>query len=336
MLVPFVIDVESLTPDQAWTPAMLRTCHTQLLECWNRAGLLVHDGKAYEDSALKRAVDALPLKLRSMWLTMLERSPPMPCENNWNGSVLPGHVQDLCSVAALALVEDTCAEVEFGFTEEQDEAAFTPTETRRLVVCRLLAAPHASLIQDAVAISQRNIEAGERYQDIWNTRFRSLASAPISSLKKIAIVDRYVIERHFRCPHDQLSGLARFLRLLDEDAGGVRYVTVYSAWTSNLADRKIKDVETEIGAIARKLPRKNVKRLTIRMVPNSEFGRNARDRYIRFGRYVWELGHGLDIFEGPAARHLCQASFKSDAESHSKVEQELTRKSLRNSFEIMN
>jgi hypothetical protein len=56
------------------------------------------------------------------------------------------------------------------------------------------------------------------------------------------------------------------------------------------------------------------------MVPNHIFGNLARDRYICFGRYVWELGHGLDIFEGPAAGHLCLASFKSEVDSHLQVE----------------
>ncbi len=327
MLVPFVIDAESLALDLTWSPTTLRACHHQLLEAWERAGLLVHDGKRFEDSTLNRAILDLPQNLRLLWQAMLARSPPVPCTNDWDGSVSRSRVQDLCSFSKLALVDDIHAEVEFEFTADQDEIPFNADNARRFVVCRLQAVQRASVVQEAYAIAQRNIEIGERYQDIWSSRFCGLASAPSSALKKVAIVDRYAMERHFRCPQDQLSGLERFLRLLDEDAGGPRYVTLYSARTSEPAVRSISDIETEMHTVFRRLPKKKVKRLTVHMVPNNEFGSNARDRYIRFGSYVWELGHGLDIFEGPAARHLCQASLKSDATSHLNVERALMDKS---------
>lgn len=324
MLVPFVIDAESLTPDPDWTPTTLKACHYQLLDSWRRVGLLLHDGQRYEDSTLKHAVDKLPQNLKSLWTAMLERSPSVPCVNDWNGSVVPSLVQDLCSVAALALVEDARAEGDFGFAEEQDETALIPTEARRFVVCRLQAMQQASVIRDALAISQRNIEAGEPYLDIWNSRFRSLAAAPSPAFKNISIVDRFAMSKHFKCPQNRLSGLERFLRLLDEDAGGPRHVSVYSAWADALTVERFEEIETEMNAVVKRLPKKNVKRLTVQMVPNGRFGIEAQDRYVRFGRYVWELGHGLEIFEGPVADRLCQASVKTDTESHSKVEKELT------------
>lgn len=324
MLVSFVIDVDSLAPDPNWSPSTLRACHHQLLDVWERIGLLVHDGERFEDSGLNRAVGNLPQNLRVLWLEMLERSPSVPCKNDWDGSVSRSFVPKLCSIAALGLVDDTRAEVEFGFTEEQDEISFTPAGAQDFTLCRLQTVQQAGVVQARFSVSHRNIETGERYQDIWSSRFRSLASAPSPLLKRITIVDRYAIERHFRPrPQDQLSGLERFLRLLDEDAGGPRYVTLYSAWTSAIADRHARDVETEMDEALRKLRDKNLKRLTIHMVPNAVFGEIARDRYVRFHRYVWELGHGLDIFEGPAASHSCQASFKSDSRSHSRIEEQL-------------
>jgi hypothetical protein len=295
MLVPFVVDVESLKPDRAWSPATSRACHFHLLDVWKRVGILVHDGEQFERSSFYRAIRDLPQELRSMWLKMAEQLPSVPCARHWDGTVSPNHVQALCADAALALVDDTRAEVEFGFTDDQDEAKFTEMENRHLIVCRLEAALCSSVVQEAFAIAQRNIEIGERYQDIWKSRFRSLASAPSSSLKKVAIVDRFAVERHFRCPQDRLSGLERFLRLLDEDAGGPRYVTLYSASTCELKEKGIvrEKIEAEMDAVFRKLPKKNIKRLMVHMVDNAQIGKNAQDRYIRFGRYVWELGHGL-------------------------------------------
>jgi hypothetical protein len=263
--------------------------------------------------------------MKTLWQAVLERSPPVPCGSDWNGAVTPGAADKLCSVASLALVDDTCAEVEFGMSVNQDETSIASANDHHLVVSRLLAANHASVIEGALGISQRNIQAGDTYKDIWTSRFRSLASARSPNLKKVSIVDRYAIEQHFRCPQQWLSGLERFLRLLDADAGGARYVKVYSAWTADLAGRDADEVKTGMNSVMQKLPKANVKRLTVNMVPNQFFGTVAHDRYVRFGNYAWELGFGLGIFEGPSARNLCQASFKSDADSHLRVERALER-----------
>jgi hypothetical protein len=169
-------------------------------------------------------------------------------------------------------------------------------------------------------LAERHIVAGERYQDIWESRFKSLAAAP---LKHVAIVDRYTIEQHFRCPQQYLSGLERFLRLLDGDASGPRYVSVYSAWTADLRDRTLSDIEAELRRLTSRLGHKQIKRLTAFMLPNSAFGAEARDRFVRFEKYVWDLGHGLESFEGPAARVGTSASFKSNPKSYEEIEQQL-------------
>jgi hypothetical protein len=171
--------------------------------------------------------------------------------------------------------------------EDQDETSMGMGNNHRLVVSRLLAANRASVIQDALSVSQRSIQSGENCQDIWGSRFRSLASSPGPSVKQVTIVDRYTVEQHFRCPQQWLSGLERFLHELDKDAGAERYVTVYSAWTEKLGAKTDKDVQSEMSALMRRLPKGNIKRLKVNMVPNHVFGTCARDRYVRFGRYVW-------------------------------------------------
>lgn len=256
---------------------------------------------------------------------MLKHSPPIPCRNDWNGTITSSNIDDINGIASLALVDDVHAEVEFGMDEDQDELSVVPGDTPQLIVARLLAARESSVIRNALKISQRPIERGDRHSDIWNSRFHSLASAASPQLKKVAIIDRYTVEQQFKCPQNQLSGLASFLRLLDRDAGGVRYVTVYSAWTADLKGKKLDDVEDEMDHIIQGLSKTNVKRLEVHMVPKHEFGKISRDRYVRFGKYAWELGHGLDVFERPGGNHFCQASFKSDVESHLHVERELER-----------
>ena len=323
MLVPFVIDADSLTPDQAWTPATVRQCHRDLLDVWRRIGLLVHDGERFEDSGLCRAVEGLPQHLRLLWQAMLKRTPPISCRNGWDGMVTPKVAEKICSVASIALVDDTRAEADFGLSEDQDETALRAADNQRLVICRLLAANHATVFIDAMAKSERHIEAGEGYQAIWDTRFRSLATAPTEFVKKVSIVDRYAVEQHFRCPQQWLSGLERFLRLLDEDAGGARHVTLFSAWTQGLYGKSEADVNFELDRVMQRLPKRNISRIKVCMVPNAGFRDDARDRFVRFGPYVWDLGHGLDVFEGPAAGKRCSASFKAEATSYEKVEKDL-------------
>jgi hypothetical protein len=322
MLVPFVIDVESLAPDPAWTPAITRKCHLDLLQFCQSVGLLVHDGEHFESSKLKQALEGLPSHLRLLWQAMLERSPPVPCKRSWSGSVTREVVPGICSFASAALVDDARAEAEFGLNEDQDETTVAASESEGLAICRLASASHASVFQRALEKSEDFIEAGESYGEIWRLRFRSLANAP--TIKRVSIVDRYAVERHFRCPQHRLSGIERFLRLLDGDASGDRYASLFAAWTAELRDKSQNDLQTELSDVVSRLPRGKIRRLEVFMLPNTEFGTLARDRFVRFDRYVWDLGHGLDVFEGPAAQIRCSASFKTNsAKGYKRVESEL-------------
>jgi hypothetical protein len=322
MLVPFVIDADSLTPDPAWTPAQLRACHKTLLDAWQHIGLLMHDSDRFEDSSLNRAVQALPQKVRPLWQEQLERSPPIACGNDWDGSVTQSRAKDICGVASLALVDDLHAEVEFGMPEDKDETRLQPSDTLDLDVCRLLAAGQATAFKRAISRSETHIEAGETLDAIWNLRFRSLAAAPI---KQVSIVDRYAVEQHFTCPQSRPSGLDRFLLLLDRDAAGPRYLTLYSAWTGELRDKTLPDVQAEMQFLLRRLPNHYIKRLNLQMVPNAAFRDDGHDRFVRFGHYVWDLGLGLQVLEGPFASKRSSASFKTGEVSagYERVERDL-------------
>jgi hypothetical protein len=149
-------------------------------------------------------------------MEMLERSPPVPCSTNWNGAVASSSVRDLCSDASLALIEDVRAEAEFGLHEDEDEVTIEPEPGHRLILCRLQAARHASVVENALRLSQQNIEPGTGYQAIWDSRFRTLAVAPSPSLNKVFIVDRYAIEQHFH--HNDNEALAE----------GVRFKTAFN------------------------------------------------------------------------------------------------------------
>ena len=308
MLVPFVIDADSLAPDPAWTATQQRACYNGLLDVWQRTGLLAHDGESLPASRLHRAVLVLPQNVRPRWQEVLERSPLLSTPR-WSGNASTNTLCDFADVARLALVDDARAEVEFGLNDDCDEA-LKSINGIDVSVCRILVAGQAKAFQTATALAGTHIEAGDKFQTTWDTRFKALAIAPI---KLVSIVDRYAIGQHMACSQTKLSGLERFLRLLDSDATGQRHVTIYSAWTADLSGenrKSIDDIENELRVVFGKLPCRNIKRIKVVMVPNTGFRDDGHDRFIRFGDYVWDIGLGLEVLDGAYSAKRSSAGFK--------------------------
>jgi hypothetical protein len=327
MLVPFVIDADSLEPEQEWSAVTLRQCHEDILDLWTRFGLLIHDGPRFNESRLSEAIASLPPKQRSLWQAMLQRSPPVPCTTDWAGSVTPQTAPDVCCDAALALVDNLHAELEFSIPDDEDETRFCVADGQDMVICRFQSGRRASVVREADALSVNGISSNDGYQDIWASRFRSLAATRSPEFKQVTIVDRYAMERHFNPPDGhQLSGLQRFLNLLDADAGGPRRVTLFSAWSPGLSDICAEDVEAAIDEIMDRRPRQMIDQITVFMIGNRDYGEVTADRYVRMGQHVWELGHGLEVFEGGRARQWSTATFKRKDRAHQCIEEELRRR----------
>ena len=325
MLVPFVIDAESLAPDPGWTPAQLLICHQSLLDMWQCIGILKHDADSFETSCLNKAIQQLPQKIRPLWHAVLGRDPRLllACGNGWDGNVTPNNIKQLDGVAQVALVDDTRAEVDFGLAEE---VLSSPAQgVSNVEICRILAVAHAKTFQDALARAATHIEPRETFKEIWAERFQSLACAPI---KRVVIVDRFAIGQLFNPPRQQLAGLDRFLRLLDADASGSRHVTLYSSWADLSRATGMDEIEAELKLLISRsrLRRGTIKQLKVVMLPNPVFGDVAHDRFVRFERLVWDIGLGLKVFEGAFAVERSSATFKADriaVDGYKKVEQEL-------------
>lgn len=323
MLVPFVIDTNSLAPDPNWTSAQYRACHRSLLDVWQNIGLLACDGDCFDNSRLKEAVEKLPQSIRSLWFELLQRVPVDACGNGWNGTVEVATLSDFCAAAQLAIVDDDRAEMEFGLPEECDEKTTSIAGCSDVDICRLLSANQAALFKRALALAGTHVKVGDTFQLIWDSRFKALARAPI---KKVTVVDRYAITKHHEPDAATgLSGLERFLRLLDKDACGPRYVTVFSAWTADLHGKALADVEADLRLLFGRLQPKNIKRIKLHMAPNTAFRDDGHDRFVRFEGYVWDVGLGLEIFDGPFAAKRSSASFKSGlhVKGYTQIEQDL-------------
>lgn len=307
MLIPFVIDSDSLAPDPGWSPQTQRACYNDFIDAWMKAGFLAVDGDKIEYSILFKSINSIPEKYRKRIQELMKRC-PIRCIPDWNGSI--NNYCDLGVIAPdakLALVDDIRAELEFGLSAEDDEILNPET---KVTVCRFQLFRHSQVIRDFEILANMHIDRGDKFLDIWNKRFLNLAIAPI---RHISIVDRYAMRRHFNTSQAKLSGLERFLKLLNEYASGDRNVTIYSARTSELHNISIQEIEDELCGLKRKYS-KNIKGLEVYMAPNSLFGNDAHDRFIGFHvndchQYVWDLGEGLTVFEGPCSEARSSANF---------------------------
>jgi hypothetical protein len=324
MLVPFVIDANSLAPDPAWTSVQLRACHNSLLQVWRQIGLLAHDGDYFEKSSLYQAIQKLPIKIRPDWMKLIQQSPLMVC-NSWNGRVDAASLNELCDAVNIALVDDTMAEVGFDFSEDCDEKIFS-TEHGEISVCRLISANNAEIFKKAISLSGEHISKNTPYKQVWDSRFKTFISNPI---KNISIVDRFACSRHITYQTKSgSSGLERLLRLIDSDATGSRHVKLYSAITPEMREKEItfEDVTEKINMILNELPKHNIETLTINMSPNHVFKVLAHDRFFRFEKYVWDIGIGSEIFEEDFTSKRSSAALKTGNDlSYREVERELDR-----------
>ncbi len=311
MLVPFVIDADSLEDTPEWSPATLRAHHDSLLDAWSRIGWLVHDGETFSGSALWQAVEHLPQKVRSRWMELLERLPPKPASNGWRGRVSRTDIDVIRDLARLAFIDDTHAAVGFGFQDDDDELSLPENSDDAVTVCRIGAARTATPFNAALHDRDAHIAPSEMYDAIWKQRFRELARAPI---KHVSIVDRYVLKNHFGQGQESLSGLMRFLKLLDGDSQCNRYVTVYSLAPTDHYGKTLPedDIAADIKTSIEYLEPKHLCQLTLIVPKPTEFKREAHDRFIRFGdHHVWDIGLGLAVFQDRRRHQRSAAAFKT-------------------------
>lgn len=307
MLIPFVIDSDSLAPDSEWSPQTQRACYNDFIDAWMEAGLLAVDGDKIECSILFKSINSIPEKYRKRIQELMKRC-PIRCIPDWKGSI--NNYCDLGVIAPdakLALVDDIRAELEFGLSAEDDEILNPET---KVTVCRFQLFRHSQVIRDYEFLASAHIVRGDKFLDIWNKRFLNLAIAPI---RHINIVDRFAVSRHFNTSQAKLSGLERFLKLLNEYASGDRNVTIYSAWTDELQNIATQGIKDELFDLKRKYSHK-IKKIEIYMAPNGVFKKDAHDRFISFHisdchQYVWDLGEGLTVFEGPCSEVKSSAKF---------------------------
>jgi hypothetical protein len=324
MLVPFVIDCESLAPDCDWPDDVIVDVYGDLLSQWRLFGLLVHDGNKFEKSKLSDAVqNCLPYKFRDSWLRTRGKATMMGAKG-WDGHVVnePKILKKLSRICRVALVDEERAFAEFDFEEGQRSVCLD--DYGGLEICRISKIARSNAFQQALALEKENIVKGELCQDVWNQRFHSLAISPI---KTIVLVDRYAVKNLHNCVYVVSSGVARFLRHLNSCCNSKKHLKLISAWPSGLG-LTLSDIEPMLLEILSELSSDFIDRITLVMVPDPLMRQDGHDRFIRFGDYAWELTLGFSVlFEEEVVMRPMQATFKNQIASphYSNTELELER-----------
>lgn len=127
----------------------------------------------------------------------------------------------------------------------------------------------------------------------------------------VAVIDRYAIANFCTSLGSGESGLQRFIAQLARDALGPKYVKIFSAWDSEtLRGENIRTLRDKLSELARNVTVGTIREMELVMVPSNAFGNASHDRYIRFSDHAWELGVGLQIFEGVVTPRASTATLK--------------------------
>jgi hypothetical protein len=308
MLVRFAIEPDSIAGEQRWSARELRGYHDALLKAWKRIGLFVFDGDHLSTSALRTAIEAVHdgSVMHGRWNDFVLRAPSVAGGERWPGNLEEPVLERLAEIARVCFTTDVKVDLY--------EAAGLALNLELLTLAGAGGC-------NSFALGERNAAAhiyqGERAEQVWAARFHPLAAALSDRLKRVTVVDPYVITR---CLVDRRAELENFLTRLSYSTGRPKHVTVYSLWPYE-NDQRLGRLEIIEGLrpLHGRVGFERIASLTLRLASGN---RIARDRFVMFGdSYVWDLGHGLEPFELDLVERTCSASLKTweAAQSYGRV-----------------
>lgn len=308
MLVPFVIEPEAIAGEAHWTQRELRGHHDALLRAWKRIGLFVFDGENLGNSRLKQAIDGIAegSVLRGRWNDFVQRVPATAGGQHWVGQL------DATALDGLSRVAMIC------FTRiGQVDSLEAQAQALGLELLTLAGTGSCNGFAAGERNAALHIRHGDGAREVWERRFSSLAAANSDRLKRISVVDRYVIGRHVV---DQTEELTRFLTYLSASSQRSKHVSVYAL--TPFRDGKPVPVDEVCRALDRLRDNDALPRIASLTVYLGGGQRVNPDRFVSFGdHYVWDLGHGLEPFEFDVVARDCSATLKTwdAAESYAKI-----------------
>ena len=308
MLVRFALDSTCLGAGSA-SRAVVKAQHQALISLWRRYGSLVLNGDEVLASAVAMKARRLDPSLRDLWLNALQNQAIAAGPKTWQGTIRGPNetgIPQLAEVSKVGFVEEPVAKGAFGLCE--GDACRSIPALGGFEIC-IFEVPHSSeTFRRAEQLAHRAILPGTPVSDVWASRFHSLVE---SCGKRITIVDRYAMSRHYASPREQLSGLERFIKSLCGASCRPKYVTLYSAWTKELRDVRPPRVIELMKECLDRYNRGAIGKFSVVMAPNAAFGPESHGRFVRFEKWYWEIDVGLEVLEGDVVARRAQASFKT-------------------------
>lgn len=311
MLIEFAIDPSALKA--LGGPLWLTTdAHERCIRYGLRYGILIHSGSELVNSDIWKAVEGLPQQQKTLWQTAFKKMRTRKGPDGWLGlsheDSLEG-IQHLCADVRVACLEETRALI-VGMPENESIFRVPPDGPE---IVRLSSIDHATSFKEAEAASGQPIPEGLKISELWKVRFSDIAAIS----RNISIIDRYSVENL----NNQKLGLQRLLKEIDGSASGAK-VSIFSA----LKDFSAVDLERLVRSIS--LGRGGVSEIEVFLVLDRDFGQQAHDRFLRFGDDVFEIGIGVEVFDGSKVRRQSLFSFKMQGTLHKSTEKSLKQKTV--------
>lgn len=278
---------------------------SELRKKWQLSGVLARP--SFDDGSLSlisRKFLELNQEKRSLWDDAWQE-----IENN---PTLYLRCRDNFRVALVSETRATNSQIPKG-----GSVYFRSASIGRVEWIRLKEAGASKEFEQAENLATTPISANQLVQRLWQDRFQSLAKTS----QDIVIIDRYTAVESLNCvngAHGIDCELFRLLDLIEQDSRNCR-VTVYSscdAGRTNRSSPSLEHLKVSLEAELRNRNFENINAVTINLPNNYHFsGSAARDRFIRFGAKVCELGHGIDIFKGNRVGIGTTFTMKSNTEA---------------------
>jgi hypothetical protein len=295
MLTKFYLD-GSLFQSALLRDEALSVVHDTIIESWRNYGVLIMP----QDSARMYygAIKSLPAKFHQRWIDAFTCQLKFQSVESWGECGDYKTFEDfavLCSQFKTAVVEDTVSSV---LCDNDSNIKFCPDTSFEVVGSGVITESRNFEISRFNAV--KDIEYGSSVDGLWCERFKSIAEYHDS----IYISDRYVFDR-----------------ILDDHSKGFKQTSVFRLMGLLSSEKKTSITILSDGggapgqtkfelcnyfeALLKSPPiAKKVSAITLISMPAQAFQKHAHDRYIRFGRHVFQIGVGMSIFE----RHTMQAT----------------------------
>ena len=292
MLVQFALETEAV--NNSGTPAQM----SRLLDCWERFGILVYPRRG--DAAIPNAISKLEPAPRKYWQLTWEKV----IKNNarsfrsvasdgavfdWERIDTPDALAASANEFEVAVLEETRAVVLE--IPDGESKCYGQVEGMRLRDIDI-----SERFSRSEALSSAPINIGDSITDVWNQRLQQLAAYS----REVVVVDQYATRVN------NISGVLRLLRFLERDARHCQ-VTIYSSHDTSGGGPK--SVEALIRAETTRFSGNGIGSVSVYFIDQSDFGKYAHDRHLRFDNSVVRIGRGMRVFEHPTVKEATDVDF---------------------------